>query len=141
MNELALLDCSTIQPFTLSGLVKLAKVIKVYDGDTITVVFKHKSEYNRWSCRLYGIDTPELHPHSGDADTTFASDKRRAEQARDFLSSQILNQIVSIECFEFDKYGRLLVTITKDGTDINALMITNKHAVPYFGGAKQTNTI
>lgn len=136
MNELALLDCSTIKPFTLSGLVKLAKVVKVYDGDTITVVFKHKSEYNRWTCRLYGIDTPELHPISGDADT-----KLHAGQARDFLSSQILNQIVSIECFEFDKYGRLLVTITKDGTDINALMIEKKYAVPYFGGTKQTNTI
>ncbi len=140
MNELALLDCSTIKPFTLSGLVKLAKVVKVYDGDTITVVFKHQSEYHRWSCRLYGIDTAELHPTSTSTSTP-TPDKRRAEKARDFLSSQILNQIVSIECFEFDKYGRLLVTITQDGTDINALMIEKKYAVPYFGGTKQTNTI
>jgi endonuclease YncB( thermonuclease family) len=122
MDELKGLDCTKIKPFSLSGLVKLAKVVKVYDGDTITVVFKHNNAYNKWTCRLYGIDAPEL--HSGGI------------PARDFLSNLVLHQIVSLECFDFEKYGRLLVTVHIDKVDINDLMISTKHAVPYFGGKK-----
>lgn len=127
MDELKGLDCTNIKPFSLSGLTKLAKVVKVYDGDTITVVFKHNNAYNKWSCRLYGIDAPEL--HAGGI------------PARDFLSNLILHQIVSLECFEFEKYGRLLVTVyqltqNEDKLDINKLMVSADHAVPYFGGKR-----
>ena len=49
LEELLSLDYKNIKKFTLNGLIKTAKVIKVYDGDTITVVFKHKGEYNKWN--------------------------------------------------------------------------------------------
>jgi endonuclease YncB( thermonuclease family) len=42
------------------------RVIKVYDGDTITVASKlpyRKSPLYRWSVRIRGIDCPEMKSH------------------------------------------------------------------------------
>ena len=36
-----------------------AKIVYVYDGDTIHVVFKVFNDYYRWNCRIMGVDTPE----------------------------------------------------------------------------------
>ena len=37
-----------------------AKVVSVYDGDTIKVVFPLSNVYYKWNCRLTGVDTPEI---------------------------------------------------------------------------------
>ena len=36
------------------------KVISVYDGDTIKVVFPLNDIFYKWNCRLMGVDTPEI---------------------------------------------------------------------------------
>ena len=53
------------------------KVIKVSDGDTITVM--SLQQYNKFKVRLYGIDAPE-------------SDQSFGTQSKQFLSDQILNR-------------------------------------------------
>ena len=58
------------------------KVIKVSDGDTITVM--SLQQYNKFKVRLYGIDAPE-------------SDQSFGTQSKQFLSDQILNKEVEIE--------------------------------------------
>ena len=50
-------DC---RPFDLSGEIIKCKVFKVYDGDTVTLGFIYNKKYYKKSCRLFGIDTPEL---------------------------------------------------------------------------------
>ena len=60
------------------------RVVKVYDGDTITIVAKlpyKDSEYYRFSVRLLGIDTAEMK----------SVEKDRATRARDALSARILH--------------------------------------------------
>ena len=60
------------------------RVVKVYDGDTITIVAKlpyKDSEYYRFSVRLLGIDTAEMK----------GPKKDRATKARDALSARILH--------------------------------------------------
>ena len=37
-----------------------AKVISVYDGDTIKALFPLNGVMYKWNCRLVGIDTPEI---------------------------------------------------------------------------------
>jgi endonuclease YncB( thermonuclease family) len=124
------IDCTRINKFSLDGHMCYARVASVYDGDTITAIFKlpSGSEYYKWNCRLYGIDTPELKT---------GNNKEAALKARDFLREKILDKVVKISCGEFDKYGRLLVHIFCEELDINAIMLSTGHAKPYFGGTKE----
>jgi endonuclease YncB( thermonuclease family) len=129
ISELLLLDCKNVRKFSLQGLEFDARVVSVYDGDTITVIFKMNpySEYYKWNCRLIGIDTPELKT---------GNHKEEGIRARDFLREKILDKVVRIKCGDFDKYGRLLVQVFQDNVDINALMIDSGNAKAYFGGKK-----
>ena len=108
------------------------KVIKVYDGDTITVGFYMPNESSpyRISVRLFGIDTPEMKGGSTD-------EKARAKLAQQFLSSRILGKIVTLQDRKKEKYGRLLANVYCEGEHINQLMIDQNHAVAYFGGTKK----
>ncbi len=129
-EELIHLDCSKVAKFSLNNHVYQAKVVSVYDGDTITVVFKFAGTFYKWNCRLNGIDTPEMKSKN-------AAEKQQAIKARDFLREQILGKIVEITCQEFDKYGRLLVTVKYSDININDLMITEGFAKSYTGGTKE----
>ena len=47
-----------------------------------------------------------------------------------------MNNIVTVECFDFDKYGRLLVEIFIDNESINNWLIEKGYAKKYGGGKK-----
>lgn len=117
------------------GAVLVAKVVKVYDGDTITVALHHGGVPWLFQVRLRGVDTPELRG-GGDAE------KRAARDARAFVSARIANKIVSIHIDDKidapgDKYGRLLArVVTGAGEDVAALLIERGLGVPYTGGEK-----
>ena len=113
--------------------IKACKVIKVYDGDSVTVAAKlHESfPLNRFSVRLSGIDTPEMRSKN-------ENEKKRAVLAKTFLQEKILNKTVYLENITTEKYGRLLATIIYNGENINQLMIDNKYAISYGGGKKET---
>jgi micrococcal nuclease len=87
----------------------------------------------KYSTRIYGIDTPEIRTRDDE-------EKKKGYEARDFLRSYILDQVVKVELLNFDKYGRLLANVYTDinGTDKNVadMMISQGHAKPYFGGTK-----
>lgn len=116
--------------------VYVAKVISVYDGDTITVdldlgVYVHKTPI---SCRLAGIDTPEIR-------TKIAAEKEAAYAARDWLREKIEGRSILLHSLEEpDKYGRLLARIWCEETCgeecINDLLIAEGHALSYDGGTK-----
>ena len=116
--------------FGLKGKTKWAKVVKVYDGDTIHVVFYLGFKLYRWKCRLLGIDTPEIKTKS-------EIEHAAAIKAKEKLSDLILNKIITIECNNFDKYGRLLITVYKSRVNINKFMVRQGYAYEYDGGTKQ----
>lgn len=121
-----------IKRFSLKGQVKQAKCVDVYDGDTIQLVFPLQDELFRWTCRLIGIDTPEIR-------TRNKKEKKFGYTVRDKLREQILNKVVTVKCDDFDKYGRLLVHIYLDidTPSINEWLISNKFAFSYDGGKKK----
>jgi endonuclease YncB( thermonuclease family) len=120
------------QKFLLDGLSFTARITSVYDGDTIKAIFKFRGVYDTWSCRIIGIDTPELR-------TKNPEEKELGYKARDFLRELVLNKIVQLKCHKFDKYGRLLVDITfgDEGDDVKGILIRNNFALPYDGGKKK----
>jgi micrococcal nuclease len=116
--------------FTLNGFKTEAKVVHVYDGDTIHVVFHYFNSYYKWVCRIAHVDTPELR-------TKNEEEKKKGYDTRDKLRELILDKIVTLQCLEFDKYGRLLAEIYMNDIHVNQWLIDNHLAKSYEGGTKE----
>lgn len=122
--------------FSFEGRECLGKVVDVYDGDTVKIVFplseKEPERLYRWNCRLINVDTPEIR-------TKNLKEKAYAKVVRNKLREKILNKLVYVKCLDFDKYGRLLVEIfdnEKCEECINNWLILNEYAKKYDGGTK-----
>lgn len=121
---------NTCPLFTLENQIHKCKVVNIYDGDTIKVVFPVFGTHYRWNCRLAGVDTPEMRTHND-------KEKAYATKARDALREKILNKIIEIHCGKFDKYGRLLGDLYFENKHINQWLIDEKYAFPYGGKTKK----
>ena len=127
---------NNIKQLSLENEDKIGKVVSVYDGDTIKVVFPLNNKLYKWNCRLGRIDTPELR-------TKDLTEKKYGYVVRDKLREKILNKVVKIKCGDFDKYGRLLgeLFIKNDNEEeesVNQWLIDNKYAFEYDGGTKKS---
>ena len=116
--------------FSFEGQFKDAKVLSVYDGDTVTLAFPLGDVMYKWSCRLSGVDTPELR-------TSNKKEKEFGYQVRDLLREKVLGKVLKVKCGEFDKYGRLLGELFVDDESVNQWLISNGYAFAYDGGTKQ----
>lgn len=105
--------------FTLENYDTTARVVSVYDGDTLTIVIKYKGNFYKFNARISGIDCCELTSKNeklkelafnarnaiveyfGKADT---SSKKTIEKFFEQHCSTI-----NVKCGKFDKYGRLLI--------------------------------
>ena len=113
--------------------VSKGKVIKVYDGDTITIASKmpwDSSPFFRFSVRLNGIDCPEMR-------TKNVNEKKCAKLAKEMLTTNILNKIVTLKNVQLEKYGRILADVYIQDTNVTDCLIKNHLAVEYHGGKKQ----
>lgn len=120
--------------FNFIDQIKIAKVVDVYDGDTITIIMDVHGHYYKFRVRLYGIDCPEIKP-SKDIDHRDLHIKS-ANKVKDILIMLILNRNVKILCKNFDKYGRLLVIVIYEGINVNDFLLENKLAKRYDGKTK-----
>lgn len=95
-----------------------AKVTRVHDGDTVTILMKHRS----YKARLIGIDAPEM------------GQRPWGKQAKDHLTAILKrsDRTVFVETDEtkHDKYGRMLVYLwTKRTEFVNEAMLRDGLAV------------
>ena len=107
-------------------------VIKVYDGDTITIASKlpyPSSPLYRFSVRLNGIDCPEIKGKD-------ENEKQCAQIAKQEMSDLVLNKIVTLKNVNTEKYGRILADVYRDNLHVNKYMIEKRLAVVYDGGTK-----
>jgi endonuclease YncB( thermonuclease family) len=131
--------------FTHAGTLTKAKVVNVYDGDTVTIVFHHGGEFIKHQFRFHGFDAPEMKPSLS---APFRDlHKLAARRVKKYLEDRLLNQIVWIRFFQEEKYGRLMGNVytvanpdrcTPDDECINDTMIRLKYGAPYDGGKKST---
>ena len=113
--------------------ITVGKVIKVYDGDTFTIVSKlpgTEGPVYRFSVRINGIDSPEIKGKT-------ANEKELAKKSRDALSATIMGKIVTLKNVSTEKYGRILADVYLGDLCINEWMISNNYAVKYDGGTKE----
>lgn len=132
------------------------KVVKVYDGDSLTLAWwdADAGAVVRANCRLHGIDTPELRSGPGRG----IEDQRNAWKCKNMMSDAVLSEIMMVSTIGrtgMDKYGRPLVVIKPHPsmTLRDCLVVLKDHAtlndwalhwlpgcVAYFGGTKGTPT-
>ena len=108
------------------------RVIKVYDGDTITIVSKlpyKESPLYKFSVRLNGIDCPEIKGENDD-------EKQCAQLAKKELEELILNKQIIMKNLATEKYGRILADVYLDNLHLNKHMLDKRLAVCYDGGKK-----
>lgn len=96
------------------------KVVRITDGDTITV----EANGNRHKVRLSGIDTPERDQPWGDAATR---EMRR----------MVAGKHVRVEWYKKDRWKRLIGNVYVDGEDVGLLMIERGMAWHFKRYAKE----
>ena len=91
---------ANLSPIAFVPPISSGTVIKVYDGDTITITSKlpyDSSPLYKFSVRLNGIDCPEI---KGKCET----EKEVAKVARDTLSSKIMGKVIQLKNVQTEKY-------------------------------------
>ena len=129
--------------YSLKGHFR-CKVVDVYDGDTVTIVLYVNGEYQKHKLRMYGYDSPEMHPRKNIINRDYVIQK--ATLAKDFMKDLVLDKICIFESMGYDKYGRLLGNLYLSelymkGKCVNFIMLENKHGYEYSGGTKRKNTM
>ena len=81
-------------------------VVKVYDGDTLTL----QNNNGVYKIRLSGIDAPESRQAYGNV-------------SRNYLYNMVKDRFVYAEVHNKDRYGRYVAKIMLDNTDVNAEML------------------
>ena len=133
LEELEELEYGDFEKFVALDDGDTALVIKDYDGDTLTVGFRHGSSNRtvRSSVRIRGIDTPELRSKSEE-------EKKMASVARSRLENATMRKVVTLISPESDKYGRLLCDLsTDDITSISQYMLQAKDICREYDGGKR----
>jgi endonuclease YncB( thermonuclease family) len=139
--------------FSLDGKREWARVVSVYDGDTIKIILPLFDSYFKFDCRINGIDTCEMK-------SSLADNKDRACAARNRLIELITRgqhkpgnkatrkdityifdenvYLIWVECLDFDKYGRLLIraALNENEKSLSDILIAEKLAYAYEGKTK-----
>lgn len=116
-----------------SESVTVSEVVRVYDGDTITV------DVAEWptivgddiGVRIRGVDTPELRGKCDD-------EKTAARLAREFTRAMVMNaEIVTLSDIERGKYFRIVADVYADGVSVSDSLIERGFGRVYDGGSRK----
>ena len=152
-DKLKTLCLKDVSQYSLAGQKYIGKVVDVYDGDTCKIIICQDGKFVRYTCRLIGIDTPEMKSKTDGAykarnrliqlatNVSIELDNRGTHPATTRLV-QSNSKLVHISCYEFDKYGRLLVKLYEYDDhdcvkDYNSILVDEKLANSYDGGHKE----
>jgi endonuclease YncB( thermonuclease family) len=137
---------------SINGLKCYGRLIDVYDGDTVKVILPTFNSYYKFTIRLNGIDTCEI--KSKDKilqdngikardrvlELLTNNKKNTKKDIKNLLESDVF--LVWVECFDNDKYGRILANIYKDKNEtksISEILLEEKLAYSYEGKKKLSN--
>ena len=135
INKLKEVDCSKVKRFSFEGIKTYAKVAKVYDPDTITIVFEYFGQMLKLSMRLNGIDAPELKSKIKD-------ESDACKKGIKLMNDLLLDKIVFVELDKYDKYGRILGIVNTIEPIKDGLVCVNEYLLKYnyvrvYGGEKK----
>lgn len=131
--------------FSFNGICTYAKAVEFYDGDTFNIMISHYDLVYHLKARMFGYDSPEMKPSLSLENREDI--KKNAITAKNRLAELLsAKEYFKVRCHEFDKYGRLLVSVMCDHDEsspsynfentVNAQMIKEGHGYAYNGGTK-----
>jgi hypothetical protein len=142
---------------SLNGIVTKARVVSVYDGDTLTLVLPFKGDFYKVNCRMLGIDTCEMKSKLQQNKNTAVRARNRVLQLlgvpitdmdcilpKTKMQSLLAENVYTcwVHCYETEKFGRTLVDVrtSEDITSptIGKILINEKLAYEYKGDTKLT---
>ena len=135
----------SVERFTLKGEERYAKVVSVYDGDTLDLAFYQDDEVDnpiRYKCRMLGYDAPELDEINGELTRNYLAHlctggvamkpadfrDQNGTLTKDDLQKK-LNKSKRLIYAEFEregKYGRPVVTLYQTSPRGNPPRVRNK---------------
>ncbi len=108
--------------FNLYNYKTTAKIVDVYDGDSIQVIFDYiDGQRIEVKVRMYGYDAMNIRRPKKEENRE--ENKKKAEEIRDDLANMIADEVVNIQFKAWDKYGRIKAIITHNDLNINKWMI------------------
>ena len=116
----ALLISSFISAETIQG-----KVVRVADGDTITVLDQSNTQHK---IRLAGIDAPEKGMPFG-------------QKSKQHLSDLVARKLVQVETTKVDRYGRNVGKVLVDGLDANLAQVEAGFAWHYKAYEREQSVV
>jgi endonuclease YncB( thermonuclease family) len=137
---------------SINGLKCYGRLIDVYDGDTVKVILPTFNSYYKFTIRLNGIDTCEIKSKDKILQDNGIKARDRVlelltnnkkdtkKDIKNLLESEVF--LVWVECFDNDKYGRILANIYKDENEkksISEILLEEKLAYSYEGKKKLSN--
>jgi len=152
----------TTPNLTLKGKCLKARVVNMYDGDTITCVLHLFGSFYKFSTRLSDIDTCEMKSKNEETKSLACKAHNRLIQLITKSKTQLSLDVskkevkklfsdntfcVTLLCDDFDKYGRLLAWVFPDSCDesscdkansFNHTLLREKLAYSYGGATKLT---
>jgi endonuclease YncB( thermonuclease family) len=153
--ELAKIGGDDVEFFKLPQEKYLAKIVDIYDGDTVTAVLHEFGRFYRFKTRIRGTDAPEMRVSATnerreelkkmayDARNRLAELLTNCEKCTGMVSTKDFKKLISkntrvleMHIYNFDLYGRLLVDFNIDGRWVSEIMIAEGHSKSYDGGHK-----
>ena len=147
-------NINTAPKFSLKDTECFARVVQIYDGDTLTAVIPLLNQFYKFSIRLEGIDTCELSSTTHENKIIASKAKNRlielvtqktAESLTPDLKTYLINnvELVYLSCQDFDKYGRILASVKKTKEDLESFsQILMKEKLAYsYDGKKKLNEL
>lgn len=125
MRKLALLVALLCAAITHANEVIVGRVVKVSDGDTITVLTATKDQVK---VRLHGIDAPESKQPFG-------------EKSRLALAELVAGKDATVTVETKDKYGRVVGRVIVGKTDANLAQVAAGMAWWYRAYARKDTTL
>ena len=129
-------DPKHIEKFSFNGIETLARIVKIYDPDTFTIMFPFVNVLTKISVRVNSIDAPEKR-------SKVKNEKDLCYAGIEYLNNLILDKVVFVKFGPFDKYGRPLTDIYVlteheicEEDNIANKLILGGFARPYDGGTK-----
>lgn len=103
-------------------------VIKVADGDTITV---QDSLGTKVKVRLYGIDAPETEKSNKRTGRVSKPGQPHGQEAHAALAGKVDRQRVRLDVMNIDRYKRAVALVWLGGRNVNREMVSEGYAWAY----------
>jgi len=125
------------------GEIIEARIVDVYDGDTITVLYMYQNIPMKKKIRVLGIDTPEKIVRGKKKGTYLGNlEEAAGNHVKNKVEVLLNEKIIPLEIQKNDKYGGRLngVVYFPPGSEWETLtdyLLANKYGRPYSGDEKK----